>query len=136
VRADIATPSFMRAPGWAPGVNVLEIAIDELAYAVNMDPIEFRMKNYADEDPEKKRPWSGKSLRECYRRGAERFGWNRRQMAPRSMREGDTLVGWGMASAVYPTHRSESNALAGINADGSVLVESGTQDLGTVPARS
>src|SRR5207248_785017 len=128
VRADIGTPSFMRAPGWAPGTNVLEIAIDELAYAVNMDPIEFRLKNYAEQDPEKHRPWSSKSLRECYRVGAERFGWSRRQMAPRSMREADTLVGWGMASSVYPTHRSESNARARINADGSVLVESGTQD--------
>ncbi len=67
VRSDIGTPSFMRAPGWSSGTNTLEIAMDELAYALNMDPLEFRLKNYAEEDPEKRRPWSSKSLRECYR---------------------------------------------------------------------
>ncbi len=131
VKSDIGTPSFMRAPGWAPGTNVLEIAMDELAYALRMDPLAFRIKNYAEQDPEKHRPWSSKSLRECYKVGAERFGWSRRPLAPRSMREGNTLIGWGMASSVYPTHRSQSAARARINADGSVLVESGTQDLGT-----
>src|SRR4051812_41434052 len=121
----------MRAPGWAPGTNVLEIAIDELAYGVNMDPIEFRLKNHADEDPEKQRPWSSKSLKECYRLGAERFGWSRRPMAPRSLREGSTLIGMGMATSCYPVHRSKAAARATLNPDGTFLVEAGTQDLGT-----
>jgi xanthine dehydrogenase YagR molybdenum-binding subunit len=131
VRSDIGTPSFTRAPGWAAGTNALEIAIDELAYELKMDPIEFRLKNYAEQDPEKNLPWSSKSLRECYRLGADRFGWSRRPPEPRSLRDGDALVGWGMASAVYPVHRSSGAARARINADGTVLVESGTEDLGT-----
>jgi xanthine dehydrogenase YagR molybdenum-binding subunit len=131
VRCDIGTPSFMRAPGEAPGNYALEAALDELAYELKMDPVELRLKNYAEQDPEKNLPWSSKSLRECYQRGAERFGWSKRNPQPRSMRDGNVLIGWGMATSLYPTHRSESNAKAWLNPDGSVLVESGTQDLGT-----
>jgi xanthine dehydrogenase YagR molybdenum-binding subunit len=131
VKSDIGTPSFMRAPGEAPGSNTLEIAIDELAYALKMDPLEFRLKNYAEQDPEKNRPWSSKSLRECYRVGAERFGWSKRTHEPRSMRDGHSLIGWGMATSVYPTRRSASTAVARIHKDGSIWVEAGTQDLGT-----
>ncbi|MDQ2711086.1 MAG: xanthine dehydrogenase family protein molybdopterin-binding subunit [Acidobacteriota bacterium] len=131
IRSDIGTPSFMRAPGEAPGTYGLEAAMDEMAYALKMDPIEFRLKNYADSDPEEKKPWSSKSLRECYKQGAERFGWSRRPMEPRSMRDGNALVGWGMATAVYPTRRSPSNASARLNADGTFSVDAGTQDLGT-----
>src|SRR5205814_5429300 len=120
VRSDIGTPSFTRAPGWAVGTNVLEIAMDEMACELKMDPIEFRLKNYAEQDPEKQRQWSSKSLRECYRVGAEHFGWSRRTPEPRSMREGDTLIGWGMASSAYPVHRSAAAASARINADGSI----------------
>ncbi len=75
-----------------------------------MDPIELRLKNYAEQDPEKNRPWSSKSLRECYRMGADRFGWSTRQAEPGSMRDGDVLIGMGMATSVYPTRRSESHA--------------------------
>lgn len=131
VVSDIGTPSYMRAPGEAPGTYALEAAMDEMAYALKMDPVEFRLKNYAEMDPEEKKPWSSKSLRECYQRGAERFGWGKRQMDPRSMRDGRTLVGWGMASAVYPTRRSASNASARLNADGTCSVDAGSQDLGT-----
>jgi xanthine dehydrogenase YagR molybdenum-binding subunit len=131
VRTDIGTPSFTRAPGWAAGVNVLEIAMDEMAVQLGMDPIDFRLKNYAETDPENRRPWSSKSLRECYRLGAERFGWKNRPPHPRSMRDGHTLIGWGMASACYPVHRTSAAASACIEEDGSVLVASGTQDLGT-----
>lgn len=131
VRSDIGTPSFMRAPGEAPGTYGLEAAMDEMAYALKMDPIAFRLKNYAESDPEKKKPWSSKSLRECYRQGAERFGWSRRTLEPRSMRNGNLLVGWGMATSVYPTRRSPSNASARLNADGTFSVDAGTQDLGT-----
>jgi xanthine dehydrogenase YagR molybdenum-binding subunit len=131
VKSDIGTPSYMRAPGEAPGTYALEAAMDEIAYALNMDPVEFRLKNYAEADPEEHKPWSSKSLRECYQRGAERFGWSKRQMQPRGMRQGNALIGWGMASCVYPTRRSASNAKARLNADGTFSVDAGTQDIGT-----
>jgi xanthine dehydrogenase YagR molybdenum-binding subunit len=131
VRADIGTPSFTRAPGWAAGTNALEIAVDEMAHELKLDPVEFRLKNYAGTDPETGHPWSSKSLRECYRVGAERFGWSRRKPEPRSMRDGDTLIGWGMATSCYPVHRTKAAARATLHPDGSILVESGTQDLGT-----
>lgn len=131
VRSDIGTPSFMRAPGEASGTYGLEAAMDELAYALKMDPIELRLKNYAEMDEDKNLPWSSKSLRECYRTGAEKFGWSKRPPDPRSMRRGNTLVGWGMATAEYPTRRSPSNASARLNADGTFSVDAGTQDLGT-----
>jgi xanthine dehydrogenase YagR molybdenum-binding subunit len=131
VRADIGTPSYMRAPGWAPGTYALECAMDEMAVALGMDPLEFRLNNYAGHDPETDHLWSSKALRECYRQGAERFGWSRRPPAPRTRRDGDMLIGWGMATSVYPTHRSEAAAIARVCTDGTVLVQSGTQDLGT-----
>lgn len=130
VRSDIGTPSYTRAPGEATGTFALEAAMDELAYELHMDPIELRLKNYADEDPDKQIPWSTKSLRECYRQGAERFGWARRTPEPRSMRDGNALIGWGMATSVYPARRSPASALARMFPDGSVLVEAGTQELG------
>ena len=131
VRLDLGTPSFMRAPGEAPGTFGLEAAMDELAYELKIDPLEFRLKNYAEQDPEKHKPWSSKSLRQCYLSGAERFGWSKRNPKARATRSGKSLVGWGMATAVYPTRRSKSAAVATLRADGSALVEAGTQDLGT-----
>jgi len=131
VRSDIGIPSYTRAPGEASGTYGLEAAMDELAYALKMDPIEFRLKNYAETDPDENKPWSSKSLRECYRAGAEKFGWSKRKLEARSMRDGNTLIGWGMASSVYPTNRSASNASARLNADGTFSVDAGTQDLGT-----
>jgi xanthine dehydrogenase YagR molybdenum-binding subunit len=131
VRADIGTPSYMRAPGSAPGTYALECAMDELAYALDKDPVDLRLENYAAEDPETGRPWSENALRGCYREGAERFGWSRRPRAPGSMRDGEIRIGWGMATSVYPTHRSAASALARLHADGSVVIETGTQDIGT-----
>ncbi len=131
VRSDLGTPSFMRAPGEASGTFALEVAMDELAYQLKIDPIELRLKNYAQIDPDGNKPWSSKSLRECYQTGASHFGWDKRQMQPRSIRQGDTLIGYGMATAVYPTRRSPSNASARLSADGKLLVTAGTQDLGT-----
>lgn len=131
IKGDVGTPSYMRAPGEAPGTYGLEVAMDELAYLAKMDPIEFRLKNYAETDEEEKKPWSSKSLRECYRRGAERFGWDKRNPAPRSMRNGNMLIGMGMATAEYPTRRSPSSASAAFDADGLLHVDAGTQDLGT-----
>jgi len=131
VRSDIGTPSYMRAPGWAPGTYALECAMDELAYALEMDPLDLRLRNYAEADPHTQRPWSSNHLPECYRAGAARFGWMDRPRRPGAMREGPTRIGWGMATAVYPTHRSAASAIVRMSADGRVHVESGTQDLGT-----
>lgn len=129
VRLNIGTPSYTRAPGEAPGMYALESAMDELAYRLNLDPVELRLKNYADVDPESGKPWSSKSLKECYQTGAERFGWSRRTPQPRSMRDGNVLIGYGMATATYPTRRSPASARAQMQADGSVLVQSGSQDI-------
>jgi xanthine dehydrogenase YagR molybdenum-binding subunit len=131
VRANIATPSYARAPGWATGTFALECAMDELAWALDIDPIELRLQNHADEDPATGHPWSSKHLRECYRIGATRFGWHRRARQPGVWREGGRRIGWGMATSVYPTHRSEASALARLHDDGTLVVETGSQDLGT-----
>ena len=133
VRLNVGTPSYMRAPGEASGMFALESAMDELAYELKMDPIALRLKNYAETDQEEKKPFSSKSLRQCYEQGAKAFGWDKRQASPepRSVRDGRWLVGYGMASATYPTHRSLCHALARINPDGTALVQAGTQDLGT-----
>ncbi len=131
VRLNTGTPSFMRAPGESSGTYGLESFMDELAYQMKIDPVELRLRNYAEQDPEKGKPWSSKSLRECYRQGAEKFGWAQRNPEPRSRKEGNTLVGWGMATSVYPSRRSPAAAKAILRADGSLLVLAGTQDLGT-----
>jgi xanthine dehydrogenase YagR molybdenum-binding subunit len=128
---NVGTPTFMRAPGETTGSFALESALDELAAALKMDPLELRLKNYAEVDPQEGKPWSSKQLRECYRLGAERFGWSKRTPMPRSMRRGATLIGLGMATATYPAHRSEAGAFARILPDGTAIVASGTQDLGT-----
>jgi xanthine dehydrogenase YagR molybdenum-binding subunit len=128
---NLAPPTYMRAPGESTGSFALESALDELAYALHIDPIALRLRNYAERDPASDLPFSSKSLRECYRVGAERFGWSRRTAEPCSMREGRMLVGWGMATASYPTHMSPAKASASIRADGTALVRSGSQDLGT-----
>ena len=131
VKLDVGTPTFMRAPGETSGSFALESAMDEMAYELNMDPLAFRLKNYAEMEPQEKKPWSEKSLRECYQIGADKFGWSRRNPKPRSMRDGNTLIGLGMATATYPANRSEASAIARILPDGTAMVASGTQDLGT-----
>jgi xanthine dehydrogenase YagR molybdenum-binding subunit len=131
-KLDIPTPTFMRAPGEASGSFALESALDELAWQLGVDPIELRLRNHTDQDLNKQLPFSSKSLRACYAAGAERFGWARRgQHAPGSLRDGPWQVGCGMATATYPTHRMPAQALARYLADGSALVQSGSQDLGT-----
>jgi xanthine dehydrogenase YagR molybdenum-binding subunit len=130
VRVNIATPTPMRAPGETPGLFALESALDELAWKLNMDPVELRMVNHADINEQTGKPWSSKYLKECYRMAAERFGWARRTPQPRSMRDGNTLVGWGMATATYPGIRSPGAAKVRLFQDGSVEVISATQDMG------
>ncbi len=127
---DVNTPTWMRGPGDATGMFALESAMDELAFALKMDPLELRLKNYAEADPERNLPWSAKSLRECYELGAEKFGWKNRRPEPRSMTQGGMLVGYGMASSLYGFHRHPSKARAVMQADGSVIVQSATMDIG------
>jgi xanthine dehydrogenase YagR molybdenum-binding subunit len=131
VRLTLGTPTFTRAPGESTGTFALESAMDELAYKLNLDPVELRLKNHADQDPESGRPWSSKSLKECYRVGAEKFGWAKRTPTPGSMKEGRTLIGWGMASATYPARQMKASAKASLLPDGTVQVVCGAQDLGT-----
>jgi xanthine dehydrogenase YagR molybdenum-binding subunit len=131
VALDIGTPTWMRAPGEAPGSFALESAMDELAYELGLDPIELRVRNYPEKDPESGLPWSSNSLRECYKVGAEKFGWHKRNPEPKSMRAGKDLLGWGMAAATYPTYRMAANAQVTILPSGEALVQAGSQDIGT-----
>ncbi len=105
--------------------------MDELAYAARIDPIDLRLRNYAENDPDDGKPFSSKSLRECYLVGAQRFGWDSRNPKPASMRLDGKLLGMGMASASYPAFRSDASALIRMEPDGTVIVQSGTQELGT-----
>jgi xanthine dehydrogenase YagR molybdenum-binding subunit len=130
-RMHLGTPTFMRAPGEATGSYALDCAMDELAYELHLDPLDLRLKNYTERDPGKDLPFSSKSLRQCYEIGAERFGWRDRNLQPRSMRQGNKLVGWGMATATYPTNRMPAECAATLLPDGTALFRSGTQDLGT-----
>ncbi|MCS0497675.1 xanthine dehydrogenase family protein molybdopterin-binding subunit [Ancylobacter sp. MQZ15Z-1] len=131
VRADIGTPLFMRAPGEATGSIALEGAIDEAAFACGMDPLAFRLKNYAEVEPISGKPFSSKALRECYRQGAERFGWSRRTIEPRKMRdENGYLVGWGMGTATFPALMFQAEARAVLRRDGSGVMETGAHDMG------
>jgi xanthine dehydrogenase YagR molybdenum-binding subunit len=131
VATNAPLPTYMRAPGEASGNFALESAIDELAVALKQDPLDFRVRNYAEQDPHENKPFASKALRECYRRGADAFGWSRRPSEPRAMRDGNVLIGWGMATSTYPTHRMAASAYVRVDADGTALVQVGTQDLGT-----
>ena len=131
VRLNVGTPTPMRAPGESPGTFALESAMDELAFELKIDPIDFRLLNHADRHPHDDREWSSKHLKECYRLGAEKFGWNRRKQIPCAVRDGHWLVGMGMATATYPGYRSPATARAILKSDGSAVVQSATQDIGT-----
>ena len=131
VRLDTGTPLFMRAPGEAPGSAALESAIDEMALACGMDPLAFRLVNYAEVEPITGKPFSSKALRQCYEQGAARFGWAARPQAPRQMRdEAGMLVGWGMGTAVFPALMFQGQARAVLRQDGTGVVETGAQDMG------
>jgi xanthine dehydrogenase YagR molybdenum-binding subunit len=112
VEMNVGICTFMRAPGEAPGTSVLEIAMDELAEKLKMDPVQLRLVNYAEKDPSHDRPWTEKNLKDCYRQAADRFGWSKRNAAPGQMVEGNNLIGYGMATATYPANRSAAQAVA------------------------
>jgi xanthine dehydrogenase YagR molybdenum-binding subunit len=130
VEMNLGVATFMRAPGESPGTAVLEIAMDELADKLKMDPLQLRLVNYADRDMSEDKPWSSKHLRECYEQASERFGWNKRQ-APGARVEGNEYIGVGMATATYPANRSAAMAIVKVMPNGRGYVASGTQDLGT-----
>lgn len=131
VKLDVYTPLDMRAPGAASAFPALESAIDELAYQMKMDPLEFRKKNYAVEDQNAGKPFSSKELAACYDQGAERFGWKDRPIEPRSLRDGNHLVGWGMSSGCWDAAMQKCGAKAHLSPSGKVVVTCGTSDIGT-----
>ena len=131
VRVDSGTPLFMRAPGEATGSIALESAIDEMAWACRMDPLEFRIMNDAEVEPISGKPFSSKALHDCYARGAERFGWEGRPLSPRQMHDdAGFLIGWGMGTATFPALMFQGNARAVVRADGRGVVEIGAHDMG------
>ncbi len=128
---NINSPAPMRAPGEASGLFALESAMDELAYELKIDPIQLRLINCGEANPIDKLPYSSKHLKECYEQGAAKFGWEKRKFEPRSVRDGQWLVGYGMATAMYPGYRSPSTARIRVDSDGAVLVQTAAHDLGT-----
>ncbi|UOD30036.1 xanthine dehydrogenase family protein molybdopterin-binding subunit [Massilia violaceinigra] len=131
VALDRFSPMDMRAPGAAHGVHALEVAMDELSYELKMDPLALRLHNYADIDPTDGLPYSTKELRACYQQGAARFGWAKRPLEARSMREGHELIGWGMATGMWDAMQMFARASAVLHADGNLVVSSAATDIGT-----
>jgi xanthine dehydrogenase YagR molybdenum-binding subunit len=127
---DTGTPVYMRGPGEASGVFALESALDELSYALDIDPLELRRRNEPEIDEGENKPFSSRSLMKCYEMGAEQFGWSQRTPQPRSMRDGRLLIGIGAASATYPAYQAPSSALVRLLADGTAEVEVAASDMG------
>jgi xanthine dehydrogenase YagR molybdenum-binding subunit len=124
-------PTFMRAPGESPGIYALESALDELAVALKMDPVQLRLANMTQFNPMSDLPFSSRHLEECYKTAGDSFGWSRRPPGPRATEDGDWLVGWGMATASYPAQRSPAAARVRLFSDGTAEVDCASQDLGT-----
>ena len=130
VPLNVYTPLDMRAPGGATGVHALECAIDELAYEVGMDPLDFRLRNYPEVDPNSGLPYSSKELRECYRQAASKFGWEERKFEPRSHRRGDLLIGQGMAGGIWEVMYMGASVRVTLNARNGLTVATGSSDIG------
>ncbi len=131
VHADRNTPGFMRSPPVVPYIYAIETAMDELAVKLGMDPVEFRRVNDTTTDPISGKPYSSRSLMQCYDQAKAAFGWAGRVPQPGSMHDGDWLVGWGCATAVYPTHLGAATARVRLLANGDVRVQTASHDLGT-----
>ncbi|HEX8196183.1 MAG TPA: xanthine dehydrogenase family protein molybdopterin-binding subunit [Pyrinomonadaceae bacterium] len=129
-KTNLSTPFAMRAPGAVSGMFALESALDELAYALKIDPLELRLINYAETDPQNGKPFSSKALRECYTQGAEKFGWKNRKIEPRSMRDGKLLVGWGVATGRWGAFQAPATVKIVLKPDGTALVQSAASDMG------
>lgn len=130
-KLDLATPCDMRGPGATTGVYALECAMDELAVALKMDPLQLRLRNYSDRQQDEDAPYTSKQLRECYRQAADAFGWASRNAEPRSMRDGSELVGWGMASGVWEALQMKTSARIVLTSNGHAEVACATSDIGT-----
>lgn len=130
VPLDTCTPIWMRGPGEATGSFALECAMDEMAYKLNLDPIEFRKLNYAEKDQEQNKPWSSKYLLECYEGGMERIGWKNRKNEPGSVKEGNWLVGYGMGTGTFGCYRSPTAVKAKFLANGDLVLQCSVNDMG------
>lgn len=128
---DLSQPTWMRGPGETTGAFALESAMDEMAHALKMDPIEFRLLNYAETDLEDNKPYSSKYLKEAYQLGADKINWKSRNPVPRSMQEGDWLIGFGTGSGIFSAWRGAAKAKAILLPDGSLILQSGVTDMGT-----
>jgi xanthine dehydrogenase YagR molybdenum-binding subunit len=131
VQLDLCSPADMRAPGAAAGVYALECAMNELSYAIGVDPLDLRLKNYAEREQNGDKPFSSRALKDCYYRGAERFGWSTRKPQPRSMRDGRELIGYGMSSGIWEALRVPTSAEVEIAAEGRLVVKTAAADIGT-----
>jgi len=131
VPLDVYSPLDMRAPGGSTGLPAIESAMDEMAYKLGIDPLELRLINYSERDMAEDKPFSSKELRECYKQGAEKFGWAERKPEPRSMKRGTKLVGYGMATGIWDAMTVPSRAEAMLDKDGKLRVNSATSDIGT-----
>ena len=131
LRLDVPTPRWMRAPGETPGSFGIESAMDELAEVAGIDPVELRIRNDADAEPDTGLPFSSRNLVACLREGARRIGWADRDPRPASRRDGRWLVGLGVASSTYPARSSPSTATVRVEADGTVVVRIAAADIGT-----
>ncbi len=129
-KLDLPTPTWMRAPGAVSGAFALESALDELAYELKIDPLELRIINYAEKDPETGKPFSSKALMDCFKQGAAKFGWEKRKLEPRSMRDGRWLVGWGTATGTWAAMQMPASIRVIFRADGTANVGSATADIG------
>ena len=129
-RLDLSTPTYTRGPGETTGVFALESAVDELAFALDMDPLEFRKKNNAEKDPSSGLPWSSKYLSECLEQGAAQFGWSKRQQKPGSIMQDGWLVGYGLACGAYGAGRANCTVKARLSVDGKLLLQSASSDMG------
>lgn len=130
VHLDVNPPTYMRGPGSTSGAFALESAMDDLAFRLGMDPIELRRRNEPTRDPSDNLPFSTRRLTECFAQGANTFGWSRRNATPRTVREGDLLIGMGTAAGVYHTQANTCTVSARINRDGTADVQTGSSDMG------
>jgi xanthine dehydrogenase YagR molybdenum-binding subunit len=131
VPLDVFTPLDMRAPGGATGLHAIESTMDALAYQLGIDPLELRLINYSDHDATTKKPYSSKELRQCYLEGARLFGWEQRSPMPRSMRRGNRLVGYGMATGMWDSFQFPARIEAILTAEGVLQIKSAVTDIGT-----
>ena len=131
VPLDVYSPLDMRAPGGSSGMHAIEITMDELAYKLSIDPLELRLINYSTIDKSTDKEYSSKELRECYLQGAEKFGWSQRNPEPRSMKRGNKLIGYGMATGIWEASRILARAQAIMKSDGKVEIKSAVTDIGT-----